>query len=899
MSILSIYRSSAGSGKTHTLVVEYLKLVLDHPGRFAHILAVTFTNQATQEMKRRILGCLYHLAQGIPGPVAEALQQHKGWSLSMLQERSQAVLSNILHQYTRFSVSTIDSFFQRIVQGFVQELGLQRGFRIELAQSHVLGVLVDDLIAAAGQDVQSRQWLVAFSEDKLLRGKPWNFKRELTSLGRALLTESFGEHEAQLVRATSDPNTLQHFLKSLYRCIHHFEHKLKQFGEQARAALTQARLFVDDFLYGQSGVVGYLVGLSTGGKWSPSQRALRALDSLEAWYKPSSDKRTCIIRTVQNSLQPCLREAVHFYDTHYQAYYTALEVRHLIYAFGIATSMLDRLKDYRSAHNVMLMTDISLLLRRIIADSETPFVYEKIGAFYRHFLIDEFQDISRFQWENFSPLIANSLHEGHASMVVGDVKQSIYRWRGGDWRLLLHQLEKDIEATTVVTLTRNWRSREKIVAFNNFLFSNTATALRQYFAGELSRLSDQPFQEQLLAQLHQMTAVYQNASQQPTRAPQDDKGYVNITFLKNASNKVTPLTWREMVKTRLPSLVETLQEDGFALRDIALLVRSNAEGREIFRTLVAHQQLSKTGGRYRYDVVSSESLYLAHSPWIRLLVTAMHCLTDETSVLIQAELSYLYQIYVLQATSDNLYDFLQFEGSKIALPEAFVAQKSHLKYLPLYELVAALIDIFNLRRTEAIGFVQAFEDVVLDFATQEIADVSSFLIWWTERGSSYTLPRTASQDAITLTTIHQAKGLQFKVVVVPFCSWDLDHSIRNPPTLWCATRVAPFNQFPVLPVRYSKRLRETVYAQAYYAEQMQAYLDHLNLLYVAFTRPIDRLYAFAPCPGKTTYKAVSDLLYQTFSEVQVTCDAPNDLKNAWDAAVGVFEMGTPLPVSGR
>ena len=290
MSTLKIYRASAGSGKTHTLVSEYLKLALDYPDRFTQILAVTFTNQATQEMKLRILGYLHSLTQGLPSPIAETLQRDKGWSVAMLQERSRAVLSHILHQYTQFSISTLDSFFQKIVRGFVQELGLQSGFRIELAQAHVLDILIDDLVTVAGQDAQLQQWLVAFSEDKLLRGKSWDFKRELASLGQALFTESFSVHEAQLVQATSDPSTLQNFLKSLYQCIYHFERKLQSFGKQALATLVQAGLNVDDFSYGTAGVMGYLTGLATKRRWPPSQRALRSLDSVCLLYTSPSPR---------------------------------------------------------------------------------------------------------------------------------------------------------------------------------------------------------------------------------------------------------------------------------------------------------------------------------------------------------------------------------------------------------------------------------------------------------------------------------------------------------------------------------------------------------------------------------------------------------------------------------
>ncbi len=896
---LTIYRSSAGAGKTHTLVGEYLNIALEYPDKFTQILAVTFTNQATQEMKQRILAYLYDLAQGNPTPVAEVLLQAKGWSKDVLKKRAQAVLSNILHQYTRFSVSTIDSFFQKIIRGFAYELGLQRSFRVELDQDYVLSAAIDDLVTSAGQDPQLQHWLVAFAEDKLLDGKSWNFKRELTVLGQELFKESFREYEAQLVQATSNPNALPHFLQALYQRIDHFEHYLQGLGRQAVSTIREAGLAVDDFLYGAAGVMGYLTGLATKRKWPPSQRALRALDRVEVWYKRTSDKKERIMPLVRSSLQPCLQNAVHFYNIYYRNYYTALAARHFIYAFGITTQLLEKLNDYRSQHNTMLVSDTVLLLRKIIADNDTPFVYEKTGAFYSHFLIDEFQDISRFQWYNLKPLIANGLNEGYSSLVVGDVKQSIYRWRGGDWGLLMAQLEKSLAPTNTVVLDKNWRSKLHIVDFNNFLFTHASATLVKYLSDALATLPKSILQKELVAQVHQLGAVYQDVHQQlPAQHAQADSGYVNITFLKDASDAEAPRDWREVAKARLPLLLEALQQDGFALRDIALLVRSNAEGREVFRTLLAYQQSPQAKAGCRYDVVSRESLYLSHSPWVNILINAMYCLVDAEDSLVQAELNYLYQVYVLRVEPDVVHACFDTEAKTIGLPQAFIAKRLDLQQLPLYALVEALIDLFQLRRVESIAFLQAFQDVVLTFMKKDETDVVHFLTWWEEQGYRHTLPRAAEQDAITLMTIHQAKGLQFKVVIVPFCAWDLDHSVHHPPTLWCTTDTSPFDSFPVLPVRYSARLKDTVYAQAYCEEQMQAYLDHLNLLYVAFTRPKDRLYVFAQHPPTTGLKTTSDLLYQTFVATQENTHVSATWKNAWNMTTGTFEIGVPQSVVG-
>ena len=888
MATLKIYRSSAGAGKTHTLVSAYLKQALERPEAFTQILAVTFTNQATQEMKQRILVYLHSLAQGNASPVAESLLQNTAWNMEELQARSQTVLGHILHQYSRFSVSTIDSFFQKIIRGFAQELGLQSGFRIELDQDYVLGKLIDELIGTAGQDPQLQQWLVAFAEDKLLSGKHWNFQRELMTLGQEIFAEHFAQHEAQLIAATSDHDALRQFIQQLHQSITHFEKELQNLGKQALEITQQAGLSISDFAYGNSGVAGYLAGLATKQRWQPTQRALKALQSVEAWYSKSSGQKDKITHAVERDLLSCLQQVVEFYDTHHRIYHTSVEVRHFIYAFGIVTRLLEKLNDYRAAHNVMLVSDASLFLRKIITENETPFIYEKMGAFYKHFLIDEFQDISGFQWNNFRPLVANALDEGHDSLVVGDVKQSIYRWRGGDWRLLLTQLQQDVPQTAVVNLDQNWRSKEHIIAFNNAFFTTAADRVVQHLSAALAPLEDAALKKELLEQVQQLGTAYQDVQQQlPPERVQADKGCINITFLEDTEPEPSK-SWREEALARVPRLVEELQQDGFALKDIALLVRSNAEARAIFQTLLAHKQSPQAQPGCQYDVISAESLYLGHSPWVNLLVSAMRCLANEEDALAQAELHHLYQAHGPQASPNTEKPAEQAS----ALLETLLRQRLQLLQLPLYELVEALIGLFQLHQLAAIPFLQAFQDTVLSFAAKELATVPRFLDWWQDRGMRHTLPRVEEQEAMTLMTVHQAKGLQFKVVIVPFCAWDLDHNLRRPPTMWCATDLPPFGQFPVLPVRYSGRIQDTVYAQAYYEEQMQAYLDHLNLLYVAFTRPEDRLYVLAQRPSKAALKTTADLLYQTISQ-----GADKSWSHSWNDAAGVLTIGTPIAQS--
>ncbi|MEL6413107.1 MAG: UvrD-helicase domain-containing protein, partial [Bacteroidota bacterium] len=415
-------------------------------------------------------------------------------------------------------------------------------------------------------------------------------------------------------------------------------------GQQALQAIQQAGLEVSDFAYGKAGAAGYLTGLATKRQWTPTLRALRALGHVPMWYARASDKQQEIACVVQDHLQPCLQAVVQFYDTHHRTYYAALAVKHFVYALGIVTQLLERLNDYRATYNVMLVSDTTQFLRKIIAENETPFVYEKIGAFYKHFLIDEFQDVSGAQWHSFQPLIENGLNEGHESMVVGDVKQSIYRWRGGDWRLLLSQLEKDVRQTAAVSLDQNWRSKPHIVAFNNAFFTAAARVLVQHFTEKLEAIEEPALKVDLLAQARQLGSAYEDVHQTvPPQRMQADQGYVKVTLLEDTDGEEQG--WREEAKGKVFRLIETLQEDNFALKDIALLVRSNAEARDFFQALLAYQQSSQARPGCRYDVISAESLYLGHNPWVNLLISALRWLANEGDSLARAELIYLYQVH--------------------------------------------------------------------------------------------------------------------------------------------------------------------------------------------------------------------------------------------------------------
>lgn len=889
--MLKIYRSSAGAGKTHALVLEYLKLALRYPEACHHILAITFTNRATQEMKQRILVSLHKLACGIATPIRLALSRDTDWNSHALQHRAQATLANILHKYDHFSVCTIDSFFQKIIRSFIHELNLKSDFSLVLDPKHALSTIVDELMASAHQYPELQHWLLTSAERKLLAGQSWYPKQELLTWGKALFIAS-SEASMKYVDKAQHEKLPKLFTLVTDR-IYHFESHLRDLGQRSLAVIQRMGLTVNDLAYGYAGAAGWLAKLAAQGRGRPSIRVKRVLNDVNAWFSKASSHRA-LLPEVQQLLHPYLQAAVQFYDQYHRVYYTACEMEKAMYSTYLPMHLLSYLQAYREQHNVLFLSDITYLLHQIIGQNEVPFVYEKAGTTYQHFLIDEFQDISRIQWENLQPLITNSLHAGHTSLVVGDVKQSIYRWRGGDWKLLLTQLEESIPSTISKKLSNNWRSKKNIIDFNNYFFECAAEILTVHLRNTLPPLGSSTMKTVLEEDIDQLHTMYKDVAQdQPKSCQRKDEGHVHISFIEENTPELVHKNWREVVQARIPQLLASLQYDGYALHDIAILTRNNAEGRLIFSDLTAYQQSQKANDNRKYAVISKETLCLAHNPWVNLLIHAITHLVDPANIIAQVTLSYLYQTYVLNKPihqSSICFQPKQTDSTSL-LPSLFTQRKIYLSQLELPELVEALISIFQLRNKNCTAFVQGFQDLIAAFMVeQRTTDPVLFLAWWDMEGAKRTLPQSSQQDAVTLMTMHQAKGLQFKVVIIPFCDWDLDHGAHHAPHLWLTTKQAPFTACPKIPLKYAKSLQDTLYAQDYYQERIKIHLDHLNLLYVAFTRPEDRLYVFAPHTLKDQMKRVSDLLYQTLRKTPSGRATSTKWKKAWDVHFHQFNL---------
>ena len=911
-----IYRSSAGSGKTYTLALEYLTLALRQPTAYRKILAVTFTNKATQEMKSRIVTFLYQLANGRNEPLRQELERRTELPGPALTEQARQVLRQLLHGYSYFAVMTIDSFFQKVMRSFAREMDLQAGFSIEIDQGKVLEEVIDQLLLTLGetQHRKLRQWLTRFAEEKVETGQSWDFRRDIKTLAYELFKEDYKQQQAQ--EMALPPVDMTVTLQKLRTRQQGFEQQMEQYGQQALAVMERHTLTVDDFAYGKSGVAGYFPRLIDASSYEPGARVLSAVGDAGKWSSKSSKKKEQIIAAAEGGLLQTLDEALAHYKQHALVYYSTVELSRFVYTYGILNHLEGQLQSYKRDHDLMLISDAPLFLKDIIGQDDTPFIYEKIGTTYQHFLIDEFQDTSGLQWTNFRPLVENSLNAGNRNLVVGDVKQSIYRWRGGDWQLLLEKIQRDVAEyqTEVRDLDRNYRSRRHIVDFNNALFARLSQLLYQSLVERMEDVPEEGMRAFLLSRAEIIRDAYTQVGQSlPTNYQGEWHGHVRMQLLEKdqLAGEEEDTHWKDYVKEQLPIMVETLQDQGYALQDIAFLVRNKREGQEVAQTFMDYKHQGRAREGYRYEVISPESLFLNASLTVSLLVDVLRFLDNPTDRIARGSIVHKYRrLQRLSQDSATLHRIFATAGEdkrkdqeeaedELAtfyqeLPSDFQYFQDYLNKLPLYELVENLIRIFDLGATGETIYVQAFQDAVLTFTRVEQGDVHSFLRWWDERGQETSVQVAEAVDAMRIMTIHKAKGLQFKVVILPFCTWDTDHHPSQTNILWTRPLTPPLQELGLMPMRYSKKLVNTVFRQDYYEELIRVHIDNLNLLYVAFTRAEECLYAFAPPKGsKSGYPldSVANALCQSFTVPDPTTDTIT-LPDYFDENRNVLELGT-------
>lgn len=846
---LTIYKASAGSGKTFTLSVEYIKLLIKDPQSYRSTLAVTFTNKATEEMKLRILSQLYGIWKLLPDSKSyiDKIKEDLDVTEEYMSERAGIALHNIVHNYSYFRIETIDSFFQSVLRNLARELDLTANLRIELNDYQIERNAVDELINSLDENSELLTWIMEYIRENMDDDKDWNVIGNIKRFGENIFREYYKTNSKKLNERLLEEGFFKQYTTKLRQMRNEAEVEMQNEAAQFFDALNHNGIEIDDLNNGKNGPAGYFIKIKKGiyNNTIVTKRLQKVLDegSESSWVKQKSSKETQdIVRELANStLTPLVHHAEDVRQKNWYIYGSAvLTLRHLN-QLRLLNSIENKVRMMNVEQNRFLLSDTHTLLHSLIRDTDSPFIFEKIGNYLENIMIDEFQDTSTVQWQNFKVLLEECMSHGEqqGNLIVGDVKQSIYRWRSGDWRML-NNIEREFpylnSMLNVCSLDTNYRSSRRVITFNNAFFKR---ASELEYADQKSSTPDTSSPEQL-------KKAYSDVAQK-VPSFRDNHGYVSINLLPNED-------YRQQALQKTAEAVSLLLDSGANYSDIAILVRSN----DIIQ-LIAEFFANELPD---VKIVSDEAFRLDSSVSVNIIVNAMLWLTHPDNILAKAYIAKAYQTYVLKKSEQETNKLLATaEGIDSALPCALIDKRNDLLTMPIFELAEQIYTLFNIGNIKGEdAYLYAFYDALTDFIANNTVDIDSFVEEWNDSIAEKTIQASAI-DGIRIITIHQSKGLEFEHVVIPFCDWTLEKGN----TIWCTPQVEPYNELPLIPVDFSaSQMKGTIYEFDYNEEHLQNCVDNLNLLYVAFTRAASSLFVIAQrgTPSSRSYiveQAITDI----------------------------------------
>ena len=854
---LTVYRASAGSGKTFTLAVEYISLLVKDPENYQHILAVTFTNKATQEMKMRILSQLYGIANSLQSSQQyfNKVKEKTNMPDAVIRNNARAALTLLIHRYNNFRILTIDAFFQQVLRNLAHELGQTANLKVDLNNEEITEKAVDQMIESLEKGQPVLQWISTYINNSIEDDNGWNIIGKIKTFGTNIFKDFYKAHEANLKEQLSNADDFKVYETTLRKRRNDIR---KTFNGKAKSILNEIKNANLDIPSNyRSGLYKYLTDSAIAPLTNKPLKAgvLKANESPQNWTSSKCAKadKQQIQTLAAEVLSAQLSELIAYNNDNWNEFQSIqLTLSHLS-ELRLLHAIADAVDNLTKDTNRFMLSNTQALLKELIADSDTPFIFERIGARLKHVMIDEFQDTSTIQWQNFQVLLANCMaQELSQNLIVGDIKQSVYRWRQGDWGIL-NNIEKSFahQKIRLETLDYNYRSEKRIIDFNNAFWeqcvANTAKEVAQDDA-EKAKIVQKAY-EDVAQKTHKTT----------------ENGFVKISLYPSKSMK----------EAVLEELIETIKElfsNGYGGKNqskIAILVRSKSNIQDIVNAL-----LQSFGNEI--NIVSDEAFRLDASLSVNIIVSAMHLLTHPDDVLTRGKLVKLYNQEVLKKPLTDI-DLLvsinesnnietknidKKERRKLAteqqmaklnsqLPPEYVTNRELLLGLPIVDLVDKLFMLFGLDQLEGqSSYICTLYDTLNDFLKDHTADIDDFINEWENSLSSKTI-QSDEIEGIRIMTIHKSKGLEFDNVIIPFCNWEMEKK----GTLWCETKnkPAPYNKLPLLPIDFSRdKLIGTVFEDDYKEEHFQNIVDNLNLLYVAFTRASKNLFVFGLRQGKTT-----------------------------------------------
>ena len=815
----TIYDASAGSGKTYTLVKDYLNLLLSSPriDSYKNILAITFTNKAVAEMKSRIIQGLRILAQETPSAKEQQfvndIVQTSGLTAVQVQQKSRGILKHLIHNYAAFEVSTIDGFTHRVLRTFAKDLGLPLNFEVELRTDDVLTEAVDRLISKAGKDKSITRVLVNFVLSKTDDDKSWDIARDLFAIARLLTQEtSRGFLEVLKTKNLADFEVLQQQVRKQQKDL---EQQIKTHAVNFFELLVENDIDTNCFSGGycpkfflklQKG--DFNVGFSAGWQVNLAEKALYS-------SKVAADKKAIL-----DNLQP---QIVEFYSEA-KAMLTSLQFLEAIEKNLVPLSLLsaiqDQIEEIKQENSMVLISEFNATIGKAVKDQPAPFIYERLGDRYRHYFIDEFQDTSQLQWENLIPLVDNTLSIEHpvgehgSLTLVGDAKQSIYRWRGGKAEQFMELCQKkhpfSIEDPKLVVLPNNYRSARTIVDFNNNFFRYASDC----FLNETHR------------------DLFLNSGQGPIS---QKEGYVNISFI-DAESAAEEM---EAYPKRVLEIIQAQKARRQALSNICILTRTRKE------SVAVANFLSENA----VPVISAESLLVSRSPKVAFINAVLNYCLDSTDKSLKFEI--LDYLLSFELEVDNQFKFLerllQPEGQKFfekLKPFGFNFSLEQATSVSVYEAVEYIIRSFRMDAASD-AYLQFYLDFVYENSGTEAAGLFGFLEQWSRKKEELSIVVPQGEDAVQIMTIHKAKGLEFPVVIYPFVNGQISDTSRE--NFWIHLPEEWDAKVEVAYLRAAEKMKdwEGKAPEIYHELSCNSQLDALNVLYVAMTRPEQQLYVIS------------------------------------------------------
>lgn len=839
MAKVSIYNASAGSGKTYQLAYKYVRDVIKsalaqtpNPTLYRNVLAVTFTNKATEEMKSRIIRQIHDLAEG-GGAYRDMLKKELGATDREITDKAAIIRGYILHDYSRFTILTIDKFFQRILRAFIQELGIDIGYNLEIDTSTMIQQGAEELIkgitAGTAEAELLQKWLIELLEERIEEGE----KRDVRDAILSLKGELFKEEARKSLENPISKAALKQMIESKSAAI---VANLQKLGEDGCDIMAKNSLTEDNFADKSKGLapifkkVKLVTTIYDLPPISEIKRTNIAAQNGDYWSK----KDPAIAQLGLTSLNPLLEQIIEEYDNAN----TVKLLRENYHSYALLADLYKSTEQLCKEQNTMLLTQTAQIIEKLISGTGAPFIYEKVGNRFSHFMIDEFQDTSQREWNNFLPLLENSIAQCGQSanpiMIVGDIKQSIYRWRGGHWRLLHEQAEADLGMSNVerITLDTNYRSLPNVINFNNFMIGAVMEMENIFINGNI----DAALQNNTISQschkalANTIKSAYSSYIQHATEKQQ--QGYVEI---------VTHLKGDEPTVEKICDAIRR----GYKPCDILILAKTNTDAKKVAQQLLEFKNTNRDA-KYNFDVMTQEALIIGKAPVSRFIAAVMHLAIDSRSTLQRA----IYNQYLMAKQSDR--NFATPLNDK---------ELEFLHRLRMYSPVEAFEKIvmeYDLgAEPQNVAYLQAIHDQAMNFSNKKIGDLKLFLDAWNESGAKKSLTVESSANAIEIMTIHKAKGLERKVVIIPYSNWKRGPKTSGltKTTIWAEDLSSNSgNKFPVV---YKKDVANSGFAEAYYTEQLYAHMDSLNTLYVALTRAVEELYIFAEAtvtPKTNVYK---------------------------------------------